>query len=81
MGDDLELQRTHRAQQQDVAHRGREHLDRAFLAEFLQSLDSCFDFSGSRGRATRNSSGAKYGMPRYDSASPSVSASPICSCP
>ena len=36
--DDLELQRADRAEQQRVAGLGREHLDRAFLAELLQPL-------------------------------------------
>ena len=82
MRDDLELQRADGAQQQRVRRAStRTPGSRLPRPARCRPFASGFALNGSRGRATRKSSGAKYGMPLKSSASPSVSVSPIDSWP
>ena len=59
VGHRLELHLPHRSQQHLAAGYLLEDLDGPFLAQFLEALPDCMDFSGARGRTMRNSSGAK----------------------
>jgi hypothetical protein len=81
MRDDLELQRPHGAEQHRVRVRRREHLDCAFLAEFLQALPERLGLE----RIARTRDAKELGREVRNAAERErlalVSVSPICSWP